>query len=276
MDLKNFETTSTYAIQAIYLEYWKMIPERFRLNEKAQIQPEEPRKKETPLTYKKVEQTEYKPDPYANYCEMLNAKRYFDITPFYDPQLDFENRLHYKIAGIDYPDREHPWFVITWNFGSGLLNSSLTRRRFQTCADYTPGGEKVTFNFMNVDMDITLAIYSNSLQALMELQENILIGQREKFTCETHTHSILGKFPVSVDTIGSQVSKFTRDKSTLCMLTLNLKVDFPIIGNVRKADGGRIEEIHLELDSTYQPLHEEPSDPTAHEVLSRDVINEET
>ena len=34
MDLKNFETTSTYAIQAIYLEYWKMIPERFRLNEK--------------------------------------------------------------------------------------------------------------------------------------------------------------------------------------------------------------------------------------------------
>ena len=60
------------------------------------------------------------------------------------------------------------------------------------------------------------------------------------------------------------------------MLTLNLKVDFPIIGNVRKSDGGRIEEIHLELDSTHQPLHEIPSDPTAHEVLSRDVINEET
>lgn len=279
MDLKNFETTSTYAIQAIYLEYWGMIPERYRLMEKAQVQPDEHKKKETPLTYKKVEE-QAKPDPYTSYCHMLNQKKYFDIVPFYDPQLDFENRLHYKLAGIDYPNREKPWFVITWNFGNGLLNSSLTRRRFETCADYTPGGDKVTFKFMNVDMDITLAIYSNSLQALMELQENILIGQREKFTCETLTHSVLGKFPVSVDTIGSQVNKFTRDKSTLCVLTLNLKVDFPIIGDVRKADGGIIEEIHMELDSvTYtddaQSWDDTPTDPTAHVVLSRDIIKEE-
>ena len=88
------------------------------------------------------------------------------------------------------------------------------------------------------------------------------------------------QIPVSVDTIGSQVNKFTRDKSTLCVLTLNLKIDFPIIGDVRKADGGIIEEIHMELDSvTYtEDAHswdDKPTDPTAHVVLSRDIIKEE-
>lgn len=287
MDLKNFETTTTYAIQAVYTEYWNMIPEKYRLMEKVPtVKPPHqhheisPEKKTKPLSYKQVEETEYEPsNPYEHYCEMLNSGKWFDIYPFYDPQLDFENRLHYKIAGIDYGDRKKPWFIITWNFGNGLLNSSLTRRRFQTCADKTPGGEEVTFDFINTDMDLTMAIYSNTMQGLVELQENIIVSQREKFTVNTQVHSIIGSFPVSIDTIGSTLTKMTRDKSTLCNMTLNLKVDFPIIGNVKEAKSGIIKEIHTEYDSVYTDLHADitpETDVTSHAVLARDVINEET
>jgi len=281
VDLKNFESTSTYAIQACYLEYWRSIPERYRLMEKAQnfkeINPDEPKKpKVKPLSYKDVEHKEYEEgeDRYTHYCNMLNSGKWFDLSPFYDPALDFENRLHYKIANIDYPDRQKPWFIITWNFGNGILKSSLTRRRFQTASDYTPSGEKVTFDFMNTDMDLTFAIYSNSLQGLFELQENILISKREKCTVETLSHSILGRFPVSLDTIDSSLSKLPRDKGTICVLTLNLKIDYPIIGNVRSDDGEIIKEFHLELDGV-QDINDF-SDVTAHEVISRDIVTENT
>lgn len=295
MDLKNFESTSTYAIQACYLEYWNLIPSKYRLLEKSQRQDhgtypideydyvqkvEKP--KVTPLSYKDVEETSYSGDDYYNhYCDMLNSGQYFDLMPFFDPQLDFENRLHYKLSGIDYPSRQQPWFIITWNFGNGILKSSLTRRRFETCSDYTPGGEKVKFNFINADMDLTFAIYSNSLQGLFELQENIIVGKREKCVVNTLTHSILGSFPVSLDTIDSTLSKLPRDKGTLCVLTLNLKIDYPIIGNVQYTDGGIIEEIHLELDSkniikgdSWNSLND--ITPNEHEVISRDIITENT
>ena len=298
MDLKNFESTSTYAIQACYLEYWHSIPEKYRLLEKAQrndhgtysvedYEDSHVTKKQrvTPLTYKETEETEYEDaDYYDHYCNMLNSGQWFDLLPFYDPQLDFDNRLHYKLAGIDYPDRQKPWFIITWNFGNGILKSSLTRRRFQTCADYTPSGEKVKFDFMNTEMDLTFAIYSNSMQGLFELQENILISKREKCTVTTATHSILGNFPVSLDTIDSSLSKLPRDKGTLCVLTLNLKIDYPIIGNVQSAEGGIIKEFHLELDSKIYTGDEKSMKmkdeteivPNTHEVLSRDVVTEDT
>jgi hypothetical protein len=287
MDLKNFETTTTYAIQAVYMEYWRTIPERYRLLEKAQVPLKEkkPRSKSKPLSYKEVEKEgeefkEERSDMYERYCEMMNSEKWFDLTPFYDPQLDFENRLHYKIAEIEYPDRQKPWFIITWNMGNGLLKSSLTRRRFQTCSDKTPGGEDVTFDFINTDMDLTFAIYSNSLQALLELQENIIISKREKCTVTTATHSIIGKFPVSLDTIDSTIAKLPRDKGTLCVLTLNVKIDFPIIGNVKYVKEGIIKEIHSEIDgvvdiqSTINVTPE--TDVTAHVVLARDIITPET
>ena len=34
MDLKNLECTSTYAIEAVYREYWHLIPEKYRILEK--------------------------------------------------------------------------------------------------------------------------------------------------------------------------------------------------------------------------------------------------
>lgn len=290
MDLRNLETTTTYAIEAVYREYWNLIPERYKLLEKAKRQDdavypehvyedglEQPHfRKPSPhaLKYSDVEKIERHHEEqlneYDEYCKrMLNKEKFFDLSPFYDPELTFENRLHYKLVGVNYPDRKGPWFVISWNIGNGLLRSSISRRLFQTTTITTPAGDAVTLDFINTELDLTLGIYSNSMQALFELQENIIVGKREKATVDTQVHSILGKFPVSLNIIDSTVSKLQRDKGTLCVLMLNIKVDFPIIGNVKPAAVGIIKEIHTEIDEYYG----DPHDVT---VLSRDIIDENT
>lgn len=301
MDLKNLEGTSTYAIEAVYREYWNLIPEKYKLQEQAQRQhngnfdeygnfdsnfynnlPEHKKQKVTtvtPLSYADVEKKE---DPievkeyskvdleYDKYVEDLRPdKQYFDVTPFYDPELNFENRLHMHLANIDFPTRKNPWFIITWNCGNGLLNSSLTRRRFDTTTIETPAGKKVKFNFINTDMDLTFAIYSNTMQGLFELQENIIVGKREKAVVNTAKHSILGSFPVSLDIINSNLSKLPKDKGTLCCMMLNIKIDFPVIGNVQEVSTGIIKEIHSEIDKI-------GSDPQDVYVYSRDIITETT
>lgn len=285
MDLKNLEGTSTYAIEAVYYTYWHLIPEKYRILEKAESTYPEPKhgKKSKPLTYKDVEKEDKKEkeddktNEYAIYCDMLNNNKYFDMQPFYDPTGDFDNRLHYKLIGTDFPMRDKVWFVITYNFGNGLLNSSLTRRRFQSAYDTTPSGEKVRFDFINTDLDLSLIIYSNSLQAIFELQENIMIRQREKMCPNTvRSHRILGKFPVSIDTISSSINKLTRDKGTLCALTLNLKIDYPVIGNIVFNPTGVIKEFHTELDSVISVKDMPNMEPGSHVVMQRDIITEDS
>lgn len=292
MDLKNLETTSTYAIEALYREYWDIIPERYKLMERAQrpehgnypeeyydeLPPSKRKQHTKPLSYADVEKQDdtkkydyNTPETdYYTYCQELKKDQFFNFYPFYDPELNFENRLHYKLVGVSYPERNFPWYVITWNCGNGILSSSLTRRRFDTTVIETPGGDKVKFDFINVDLDLTMAIYSNDMQALFELQENIIIGRREKYTIDTRPHSIIGKFPVSVDTIGSTLSKMGRDKGTLCQMMLNLKVDYPVIGNVRNiGPTGIIKEIHLEVDK------DGTGTGPGQVVLGRNIINED-
>lgn len=289
MDLRNLEATSTYAIEAVYRDYWNQIPEKYRLLEPSnRLQPtyEHPEdypnntkpevKKITPLSYKDVEENDKPKDDYTIYAETLNNKQLkFDLLPFFDPQLDFENRLHYKLTGINYPERKGPWFIITWNSNSGILESSLTNRRFDTAVVETPAGDKVKFDFINTEMDLTLCFTSNTMQGLFELQEHIRVARREKACVDTRPHSILGSFPVSLDLIKSAMSKLDRSKGTLCTLTMSLKIDYPIIGNVRKVGGpgeayGIIKEIHNEIDS------QGGNKPGEHEVLSRDIVDENT
>ena len=277
MDLKNLETTSTLAIEAVYKSYWDIIPEKYKLVEKAQRQPDDfPPKpvKSTPLTYKGVEklaEPENEKDDYEIYCEMLQGKRVLDLQPFYDPQLDFENRLHYKLAGIEYPKRNKPWFVITWNCNNGILKSSLTNRRFETASVRTLAEKNVKFDFIDSEMDVTLCFNSNNLQALFELQEIIRISRREKYTITAKPHSILTEFPVILQTIDTgNIAKSARDKSTLCNLTLTIRIEYPVIGNVQSTDGiGIIKEFHTEYD---RPMGEGPN---THEVLARDIVKEE-
>ncbi len=280
MDFKNFEGTTTYAIEAVYKEYWDLIPEKYRLFEKAQRQeggldyqdnpegdPIRPEKKPrtTPLSYKKVEQIEQNTynvpyeedktnildfeDEYSNYVTSLNDReRYFDVAPFFDPELSFENRLHYKLANINYPKRLSPWFVITWNYNTGILHNALTRRRFTSNSVGASDGKDYCFNFKNTDLDLTIAITSNTLQGLNEIQENILVGKREKYTVTATGHSLLGEFPVRLDTINSTVTKLPRDRGTLCVLTVSLKIGYMVIGNIQEAT--TISEISTSIQDT--------------------------
>lgn len=241
MDLKNFEGTTTYAIEAVYREYWSLIPDRYKIMEVAQHQ--DPKTTKHPLTEKDLHKEGKEKDPiiqktsdteYTKYVGRLqDDTKYFNLDPFFDPELTFENRLHYKLAAVDYPQRSHPWFIITWNFGGGVLNSSLTRRRFMTGRATTPQGEPVVFDFMNTELDITMCVTSNTLQGLMELQEVIKIGKREKCTVDAKHHSIIDKFPVSLDIIDGVINKVSRQTGTLCTLVMVVKLQYPLINNIR-------------------------------------------
>lgn len=274
MDLRNFESTSTYAIEAVYRDYWFAIPERYRLFEKANRQPDVPKSVQPVLKYADVEaQDNTKPLPdgddfYFDYCNLLNNKELqFDLQPFFDPQLDFENRIHQKLVGINYPNRKHPWFIMTWNCATGLLKSTTQNRLFGTSTIKNMAGELVKFDFINSEMDITICFTSNSLQALFELQEFVRVSRREKAVVYTRKHSVLGPFPVSLNLIDSQISKMDRSKGTLCTMSMIVKIDFPIIGNVRPADEGVIREIHADANEY----------PNEHAVqMTTDIIDENT
>ena len=293
MNLKNLEGTSTYAIEAVYREYWNLIPEKYKLKERAyrqgpslfeedeyfdapeHVKPNRPGV--TPLQYsdvdkleKPLESTDNVENEYDNYvCHLNDTTKFFDVSPFYDPELNFENRLHMHLTNVDFPHRREPWFIITWNCNNGLLNSSLTRRRFQSNIVEAPNGKQYKFDFINTDMDLTMAVYSNTMQGLFELQENIIVGKREKCVVNTSKHSILGQFPVSMDIINSSLTKLPKDKGTLCVMTLNVKIDFPVIGNVQQVYNGIIMEIHSEIDKI-------GSGPENVYVYSRDIIDENT
>lgn len=209
MDLKTFETTSTLAIEAVYMYFWNFIPQKYKLPE--------------------------------------DDERVKDLYPFYDPELSFDNRLHYKLSNISYPNRSKPWFIITWNTEQGLVRSSLTQRRFQGAVAETEKYGKVRYKFINAELIINFGICSNTMQGLFELQENLILQNREKMVVLTKPHSILGKFPISLNIMDTTQSKLTRDKGTLCYLFLNCKVDYPIVGMVQKTPTGTIEEIHSDL-----------------------------
>ena len=145
-----------------------------------------------------------------------------------------------------------------------IYNADLSQRRFQTSV-FDNGKNKYRCKFINTNLNINFGICSNTIQGLFELQENFILKLREKITCETKTHPILGKFIVSLNVLESNQNKLSRDQGTLCYLFLQCKIDYPIIGNVEKITSGVIKQIHLETDK----------DGTTEEnkiVFSRDVI----
>lgn len=210
MDLNNLIGTSTFAIEAVYNDFWNLIPKKYRISE----------------------------DDF-----MIK-----DMTPFYDPELTFDNRMHYKLTNVEYPKRATPWFVITWNTENGLIKSDLTQRRFQSALDTLPDGDRVRFNFINTDLNINFGIVSNTMTGIFELQENFILKKRNKMVVYTKEHPILGSFPVSLDVIDSQQNKLSRDKGTICYLMVQCKIDYPIIGNVSKPNGGIIETINYQIN----------------------------
>lgn len=215
MDLETLEGTSILAIQAVYKLFWDFIPQRYKLSE--------------------------------------NDDTVLNLEPFYDPKLTFENRLQYKLVKNSLPNRETPWFVITWNSDKGLLKSQLSSRRFKTAPIELPSGRRTSLKFIDADMELTLGIASNSMQALFALQENILLKMREKMYVISEPHSVVGPITVALNMIDSDQTKLDRDKGTLCYLFVKVRIDFPVFGYKKDISGGIIEEINL-LIKNYQDI----------------------
>lgn len=207
MDLKDIKPTSTYAIKAVYNNFWALIPNKYKVPE--------------------------------------DDKMIHEMYPFYDAELTFDNRMHYKLTNVAYPKRSEPWFIITWNTENGLLKSSLTQRRFQTKVEEV-NGKKLRFKFLNVELSINFGICCNTMEGLYELQENFLLKKREKMIVYTEPHPILGSFPVCLDVVDSNQNKLPRDKGTLCYLFLQCKIDYHIIGMIEDITSGIIERINLD------------------------------
>lgn len=233
MDLHTLENTSSYAIEASYNHFWSLIPNKYKL-------PEDDR--------------------------MIK-----DLSPFYDPELTFDNRLHYKLTNIDYPKRSEPWFVITWNPEYGLIRSTLTQRRFQTAVFDTRYGKK-RGKVIRAELTVNFGIVCNTMQGLFELQENFILKERDKIVCHTKPHSILGSFPVCLDVIDTTQSKLPRDRGTICYLFVNCRMDYPVIGLVEDAVGV-IEQIHSDIDGA---VDIENFDIDVGTNLVKDVIVEDT
>jgi DNA-directed RNA polymerase subunit H (RpoH/RPB5) len=104
------------------------------------------------------------------------------------------------------------------------------------------------------------------MQALFELQENIRIGRREKFVIDSRIHSVIGRFPVTVSIIDTgNIAKASRDKSTLCNLTVTYRIDYPIIGNVQLDNGDVIKVIRANEYTM-------PTDYMDTNLIGKDVI----
>ena len=207
MDLVTLEGTSVLAIKAVYQLFWEFIPEKYRLTE--------------------------------------GDSSVLDLEPFYDPKLTFDNRLQYKLVKNGLPNRETPWFVITWNTDKGLLKSTLSSRRFQTTSIELPSGNRTSLKFINADMDVTLGIATNSMAAMFALQENILLKMREKMYVMSEPHSVVGPITVALDDVDSDQNKLDRDKGTLAYLFVRIKVDFPVFGYMKDVSKNIIKEINL-------------------------------
>lgn len=225
MDLKDIESTSGYAIQAVYDKYWDLVPKNYRLPDMTKIG--------------------------------------FDIRPYYDPELTFENRTQYKLTKVKYPERTDPWIIATWNTEQGVQKSELSNRRMKTMYTQNPDDEGFSdYRFSNAYMTLNMCFYSNSLMALLAFQENYQLKIREKDYAIAHGHSVLKDFSVALNTINTNMVKLPRDKGTICYLFFQVTIDYPIIGY--SSDAYLIERITLD---TYG---------SKNDLLTKDIITEKS
>jgi hypothetical protein len=205
MDLKNVDSTSVWAIRAMFTKIWSMVPTDFRLTDKS--------------TY--------------------NSQ---SIQPFYDPELTFENRAQYKMAKIEAPERAEPWIIVTWNTEQGVEPAEAINRRFSTYKE-VDNAQVNSYKYREGSMTINFSCYSNSIGAILEFQENCYLKIRDKQVFEVVGHTVIDPMNVTLESLEMTLHKLPRDKATLSYLFIRAKVSYPIIGNEQEAY--RIERIDL-------------------------------
>lgn len=193
---QNLDTSSSYAIKGFFRYLYDFIPYNYRIH------------------YQVDEATD---------C----------FREFFDQDLSFENRLHYKLAKLPFKDRKTPWVAIMWNV-EGLQPSDENFRRYDVKLKAKddkslPRKGKACL----VKMPIVMSVVSNSMTALMEFEEVFLLNVRPEDMALSAEHPLLEEFTVNImsNAITNMV-KMPRTEGTLCYALVSANLQFPIIGAV--------------------------------------------
>lgn len=192
---KNLETSTTYAIRGFFEYLYKLIPDEYRIH-------------------------------------YINDEATDCYREFFDQELSFENRLHYKIAKLPFKERKTPWIAIMWNT-DGLFPSDENYRRYDvkfaaTDDESLPKKGKACL----AKMPITLSVVSNSMTALMEFEEVYLLNVRPDDMALSTRHPILDEFSINImnGAAPTNITKMPRSEGTLCYAMASVILQFPIVG----------------------------------------------
>lgn len=193
MDFNNLHTTTELSLRACFKHLYSFIPKQYR------------------LAYDPEEVTQH-------------------LDEFYDPELSLDNRLQYKIARVPYEDRKSPWVALMWNT-EGLQKSVDMFRRFDTKILGEGELRSQEAKSRQVQTPINLGFVSNSLTAMLELQEVLLLGLQDQEAIIAGTHKVLGDFTVNLQQVSfGNLYKLPRSKGTICTYGMTLLLNYPIIG----------------------------------------------
>lgn len=194
MDFKNLNTTSELALGALFKYIWHYIPEKYRLR------------------YDEAEVVE-------------------TLWQFYDPDLDFQNRGNYRVAKVPYSERKTSWITFMWNIDS-VQKTNEQDRVFKTY--YLNDEHNRTYSLVAgwTALPVTLGVVSNDPVALLEFQEVLTLGIREKEAPEIEDeHPMLGKFVTNIMSINfNGMSKVSKETGTMLLLYCNVLLQYIIAG----------------------------------------------
>ena len=198
MDFKNIQTTTEISLRAVFAHLYTYIPDKYRL--------------------------QYRPEEVTKH-----------IKEFYDPELTLDDRMTYKIARVPYEDRKEPWVALMWNT-EGLNKSQEMFRRMDTAIFNQDEIRARTMKIRRVSTQVNLGFVSNSLTAMLELQEVLLLDFEDLDHITAKGHSVLGDYEVNILSVTpGTLFKLPRNKGTLCTYTMGVVLDYPIVG---KYQGG--------------------------------------
>lgn len=205
MDYKNLCTTSELALKTFFTYLWSYIPEKYRLR------------------YNEVEVVE-------------------TLWEFFDPDLDFQTRGLYRVSKIPYSERKNSWVTFVWNIDS-LQKTNEQDRVFKTY--YIDEELKKTYSMTAgwTALPLILGVVSNDPRALLEFQEVVTLGIREKeapiseaLVTLDSTNPIIGDFATNIMSLNfNGMTKVSKESNTMLMVYCNVMLQYYIAGFISEA-----------------------------------------
>lgn len=106
---------------------------------------------------------------------MNDYKETHDEPPYkylYDPDLDFDERFHQRIASIGYKDRNRPWCTVMFNTGTVRpLTNVVSTKQYETITN--SDGDYFDIQQKRVRVPVNMVLISNDISYLYSITENL-------------------------------------------------------------------------------------------------------